>query len=90
MKVPDSLNAALRASALVTQMALQVVVGAALGNWLDGWLNTSPVLVLALGGVGFATGMFVVWRAFAKAQSDDTDADNTDQSDDTPPDSTPR
>jgi len=84
--VPDSVNAALQAAALVTRMAFQVIIGAAIGAWLDGWFETSPALVLALGGVGFITGMFVVWRAFAQAQDS---AEPDDQSED-PPKNEPR
>jgi len=67
----SSLHAALRAAALVTQMAIQAVVGAFLGSLLDGWLGTSPIAVLVLGGAGFASGLLVTWRAFVRAGDQD-------------------
>ena len=71
MQVPGQLHGALRAAALVTQMALQAVVGAWVGVILDGWSGTSPLLVLLLGGAGFLSGLLVTWRAFAAAQADE-------------------
>lgn len=63
-------HAALRAAALVTQMALQTIVGAVLGGLLDGWLDSSPIAVLTLGGAGFASGLLVTWRAFVSASDE--------------------
>jgi F0F1-type ATP synthase assembly protein I len=52
-------------------MALQAVVGAFIGGLLDELWGTSPLLVLVIGGLGFASGLLVLWRAFLAAQSDD-------------------
>lgn len=54
-------------------MAIQTVIAAWLGSWLDGWWDTSPIAVLALGGAGFASGLFVTWRAFVSASEDESD-----------------
>lgn len=67
----NAYQAAIRAAALVTQAALQTVLGVLAGVWLDGRLETTPGCALALGFIGFATGMFVTWRAFQHAASDD-------------------
>ena len=81
MHIPDSFHAALRAGALVTQMAIITAV-CALGGWfLDGWLETSPVFVLALGGLGFAVGLYAVWRAMLVASQESS------ESQDNPPES---
>ena len=82
MQIPDSFHAALRAGALVTQMALITAAGAVGGWYLDGWLETDPAFVLALGGLGFAAGLYAVWRAFSAATEEQDDAsEQSDKSD---------
>jgi len=54
-------------------MAIQVVAGVLLGNVVDGWLNSSPVVAMALGAIGFVSGMVVAYRAFLAAQDSDDD-----------------
>lgn len=76
MHIPDSFHAALRAGALVTQMAIITAIGAIGGWFLDGWLQTDPVFVLVLGGLGFASGLYAVWRAFSAATDEQDDFDN--------------
>jgi len=39
-----------------------VLVGGALGYFLDRWLHTKPILMLVLGGVGFFAGVREVIR----------------------------
>lgn len=72
MQVPDSLHAAFRAAALVTQMTVLTALGGFGGWMLDGWLASTPVLALILGGTGFASGLLLVWRAFSAATDDDS------------------
>ncbi len=83
MQLPDSVHAALRAAALVSQMAIATAVGAIAGLALDGWWGTAPVLVLVLGGLGFVGGLVLVWRAFQAAMPDDAEDDGHDN--DPPP-----
>lgn len=73
MKLPSSMLPAIRAAALVTQMAVAAVIGALVGAALDAWLNTSPLLLLASTGLAFVSGLFITWRAFIRLSSDDTD-----------------
>jgi len=39
-----------------------IALGAALGYVLDGWLHTKPILMLVLGGLGFAGGIREIIR----------------------------
>ena len=71
MNLPSSLGPALRAAALGTQMAISAMLGAGAGVLADRWLDTSPLFTLLLAGLGFATGLFVLWRAFLQAQDHD-------------------
>jgi len=43
-----------------------IVVGGAIGYFLDRWLHTSPVLMLVLGGIGFFAGLRDVLRRLPK------------------------
>ncbi|MGB6199134.1 MAG: AtpZ/AtpI family protein [Candidatus Acidiferrales bacterium] len=43
-------------------MVGSVIIGAALGYFLDRWLHTSPIFTLLLGGLGFAGGTYEVIR----------------------------
>ena len=54
-------------------MAVQTIVGAAIGQWLDGWLDSSPIAVLLLGLAGFVSGLLVTWRAFVQAGEQDSE-----------------
>lgn len=71
VNVPSSLGPALRAAALVTQMALSAMVGAGAGWLIDRWLQTAPFFSLLLAGAGFVGGLAVLWRAFVQAQNVD-------------------
>jgi F0F1-type ATP synthase assembly protein I len=59
-------------------MAILTAIGAVGGWFLDGWLETDPVFVLLLGGLGFVGGLYAVWRAFSAATSLDEDASSED------------
>jgi F0F1-type ATP synthase assembly protein I len=39
-----------------------MLIGAAVGYFLDRWLHTSPLFTLLLGGLGFAGGIYEVIR----------------------------
>lgn len=71
MKVPSSVAPALYAAALVTQMALTVIVAALVGGWLDRLLGSSPLLLLISIGLGATSGLLLAWRAFSRAQRPD-------------------
>ena len=57
------------AGALVTELAIAVVLGLWGGNQLDGLLGTSPLFLFTLTAAGFVGGLVIVHRAFAKAQA---------------------
>ena len=71
MKLPSSVAPALHAAALVTQMALTVIVAALLGSWLDRIFGSSPFLLLISIGLGATSGLLLAWRAFSRAQRTD-------------------
>ena len=43
-----------------------IIVGGAMGYFLDAWLHTKPVLMIVLGAVGFAAGVRDVLRRLPK------------------------
>jgi ATP synthase protein I len=43
-----------------------IIVGGAIGYFLDVWLHTKPVLMLVFGGIGFAAGVRDVLRRLPK------------------------
>ncbi len=49
-----------------------IVIGGLFGYFLDQWLNTRPVMMLILGGLGFYTGVRDVLRRVAKSSNGDT------------------
>lgn len=52
-----------RASAMVTEMAVTVILGVLAGGWLDGRFNTSPLFLLLLSLLAFVIGMVRMIRA---------------------------
>ncbi len=56
-----------RYSALGLEMAISVVVGLAIGYYLDKWLGTSPWLTILWLGFGFAAGVRSLYRAALRA-----------------------
>ena len=50
-------------SALGLEMAISVVIGLAIGYYLDQWLGTSPWLTIVWIGLGFAAGVRSLYRA---------------------------
>lgn len=52
-----------RYSALGLEMAVSVLIGLAIGYYLDKWLGTGPWLTVLWIGIGFAAGVRSLYRA---------------------------
>lgn len=52
-----------RYSALGLEMAISVLIGVAIGYYLDKWLGTGPWLMVLWIGIGFAAGIRSLYRA---------------------------
>lgn len=61
----------LRASAMVTEMAVTVVLGLLAGGWVDRRLETSPLFLLLFTFLAFILGMVRLMRAIGKPGSSD-------------------
>ncbi len=59
-----------RYSALGLEMAISVVIGLAVGYYLDRWLGTSPWLTVVWLGIGFAAGVRSLYRAAVRSEKD--------------------
>ena len=57
-------------SALGLEMAISVVIGMAIGYYLDKWLGTSPWLTIVWIGLGFAAGVRSLYRAAVQSGKD--------------------
>ena len=57
-------------SALGLEMAISVVLGLAIGYYLDKWLGTSPWLTIVWIGLGFAAGVRSLYRAAVQSGKD--------------------
>lgn len=57
-------------SALGLEMALSVVIGMAIGYYLDRWLGTGPWLTVVWIGLGFAAGVRSLYRAAVRSGKD--------------------
>lgn len=64
----------LNASSVGLEMAAAVLIGTLFGNYLDGHFHSSPWLLLAGVGFGFAAGMKGVFRYVRQADRDEKDA----------------
>ena len=62
MLSPKALKAMTRASAMVLEMGVLVVGGAALGHWLDERLGTSPLFILCLSMAMLPAGIYRIHR----------------------------
>jgi len=71
MLSPDALRAMARASAMVLEMWILIVVGAAAGHWLDEHLGTSPLLLLCLSSAMLAAGIYRINRTIGNASRTD-------------------
>ena len=68
---PKTLKAMARASAMVLEMWILIVVGAAAGHWLDGHLGTSPLFLLCLSSAMLAGGIYRINRTIGNASRPD-------------------
>ena len=57
-------------SALGLEMAISVVIGLAIGYYLDQWLGTSPWLTIVWIGLGFAAGVRSLYRSAVRSEKD--------------------
>ncbi|GAB4368992.1 MAG: AtpZ/AtpI family protein [Deltaproteobacteria bacterium] len=62
-----------RYSALGLEMALSVLIGGAIGYYLDRWLGTGPWLMVLWIGIGFAAGVRSLYRAALRSERDLTE-----------------
>jgi F0F1-type ATP synthase assembly protein I len=66
---PDSVLRELgKYGALGLEMAISVVIGMAIGWWLDRKLGTTPWLMVVWIGFGFAAGVRSLWRSAKKME----------------------
>ena len=57
-------------SALGLEMAISVVLGLAIGYYLDKWLGTSPWLTIVWIALGFAAGVRSLYRSAVQSEKD--------------------
>jgi ATP synthase protein I len=57
-------------SALGFEMAIAVIIGLAIGYYLDEWLGTGPWLTIVWLGLGFAAGVRSLYRAAVRSGQD--------------------
>lgn len=61
--MPDSRKQLIRASAMVTEMAVTVILGVLAGGWLDRRFDTSPLFLFLLSLLALVLGMVRMIRA---------------------------
>ena len=73
---PKVLTGMVRASAMVFELGVLVVVGTLSGFWLDGQLGTYPLLITLLALTALVGGMFRIHRTLQRldAENDHTDS----------------
>ena len=59
-----------RYSALGLELAIAVVIGLAVGYYLDKWLGTDPWMTVIWMGIGFAAGVRSLYRAALRSGED--------------------
>ena len=59
-----------RYSALGLELAISVLIGVAIGYYLDKWLGTGPWLMILWIGIGFAAGVRSLYRAALRSGKD--------------------
>ncbi len=57
-------------SALGLELAISVVIGLAVGHYLDKWLGTGPWMTVIWLGIGFAAGVRSLYRAAVRSGKD--------------------
>ena len=70
----DSLRRAFQAAAIVSELALWVVVGLWLGSQADRLLATDPWFLFLGVLIGFAGGLFRLFQGIKRLQGDDDDS----------------
>ncbi len=71
MLSPKAVRAMARASAMVLEMGVLVVGGAAAGHWLDERLGTSPLFFLCLSMAMLPAGIYRIHRTLGNEQDTD-------------------
>ena len=59
-----------RYSALGLELAIAVILGLAIGHYLDKWLGTGPWMTVVWIGIGFAAGVRSLYRAAVRSGKD--------------------
>jgi F0F1-type ATP synthase assembly protein I len=72
---PSVLKGMVRASAMVFELGVLVVVGALAGYWLDGQLGTSPFLLTALSLASLVGGMIRIHRTLQRLDAENDHSD---------------
>ena len=67
---PRVLKGMVRASAMVFEIGVLVVVGALAGSWLDGQLGTSPLLLMLLSLAALVGGMIRLHRTLQRLDAE--------------------
>lgn len=67
---PRVLKGMVRASAMVFELGVLVVVGALTGSWLDGQLGTSPLLLMLLSLAALVGGMIRLHRTLQRLDAE--------------------
>ncbi|MGA7105938.1 MAG: AtpZ/AtpI family protein [Candidatus Deferrimicrobiaceae bacterium] len=57
-------------SALGLELAIAVIIGLAIGYYLDKWLGTGPWMTVVWIGIGFAAGVRSLYRAALQSEKD--------------------
>jgi len=66
-------------SALGLEMAVSVVIGLAIGFYLDRWLGTGPWMTVTWIAIGFAAGVRSLYRAALRAGQEPEEKKNGDE-----------